>query len=401
MKSSLRSCAVLYTRIVAVLKRFARTTAGPEQPASLAAERAAACLLPAAMFVLLQCPPLTWAQDPRAPDGTSVVTQSSDTLPVPPVPSRMTGAPPQDPSPQPSADQQGSGDIVETMHKSISQGFLSSATWLDSFFGDERYEAEANRSQLKIRFEAFREGGTGMDYRKPNFDLRLVLPQLRKKTRLVISGDPTVDYDATTAPPATPAGQPPPPGGTGRVTTALQYFPVESNRSNLSMRAGVKLSRGKLQLLLGPRYRYLIPLEPWDLRFTQELIWTTDVGWQSRTRFDFERSLPRNLFFRSSLEGLWTEKVHGYPYSLNFLLRHALDPDRALEYEWVNIFQTSPTDILVEELLVFRYRQRFWKEWLFLEIDPQIRYPRDRSFAFTPGILFRLEMIFGQYGSFF
>jgi len=290
-------------------------------------------------------------------------------------------------------------DIVETVHGSISRGFLGSAAWLDSFFGDERYEAEVNRSQIKIRFDAFREGNTGMDYRRPNFDLRLVLPQLRKKTRLVISGDPTVDYDTTTAPPTTPAGLPPPPGGT--VTTALQYFPVETKRSNLSLRAGLKLHQGKLQLLLGPRYRYLIHFEPWDLRFTEEVIWTTDVGWQSRTRFDFERSLPRGLFFRSSLEGLWTEKVTGYPYAVIFLLRHPLDPDRALEYEWINSFQTRPTDILVEELLVFRYRQRFWKDWLFLEIDPQFRFPRERSFAFTPGILFRLEMIFGQYGSLF
>jgi len=286
------------------------------------------------------------------------------------------------------------------MHESIAQGFLSSATWLDSFFGDERYEAEVNRSQIKIRFEAFREGSTGMDYRKPNFDLRLVLPKLRRKTRLVISGDPKVDYDTTTAPPTTPAGQPAP-AGTGNVTTALQYFPVETTRSNLSLRAGLKLSGGKLQLLIGPRYRYLVRFEPWDLRWTEEVIWTTDVGWQSRTRFDFERSLPANLFFRSSLEGLWTEKVNGYPYFLSFLLRHPLDEDRAVEYEWINSFQTSPTHELVEELLVFRYRQRFWKEWLFLEIDPQVRYPRDRSFAFTPGILFRLEMIFGQYGSLF
>jgi hypothetical protein len=67
-----------------------------------------------------------------------------------------------------------------------------------------------------------------------------------------------------------------------------------------------------------------------------------------------------------------------------------------VEYEWINNFQTYPTNELVEELLVFRYRQRFWRDWLFLEIDPQFRYPRDRSFVFTPGILFRIEMVFGD-----
>jgi hypothetical protein len=291
-------------------------------------------------------------------------------------------------------------DVVDTTYERISRGFLGTAVWLDSFFGDERYEAESNLSQLKIRFEAFREAGTGMDYRRPNLDLRLVLPQLRHRTRLVISGDPTADYDAAAEQPATPAGLPQP-GGTGSVTTALQYFPLETKRSNFSIRAGLKLSGGRLELLLGPRYRYLARLGMWDLRFTQEVIWTTDVGWQSRTRFDYERPLPQGLFFRSSLEGLWTEHVNGYPYTLSFLFRQPLDLRRAVEYEWINSFQTRPTDELVEELFLFRYRQRLWKKWMFLEISPQARFPRDRGFEFTPGILFRFEVIFGRFGSIF
>jgi hypothetical protein len=88
--------------------------------------------------------------------------------------------------------------------------------------------------------------------------------------------------------------------------------------------------------------------------------------------------------------------VNGYPYAQSILLRQPLDRARALEYEWISSFQTSPTNILVEELFVFRYRQRIWRDWLFLEIDPQFRYPRDRSFVFTPGILFRIEMVFGD-----
>jgi len=200
--------------------------------------------------------------------------------------------------------------IVDQLHGGISYGFLSTAKWLDSFFGDERYEAEIGKSQLKVRFDAFREGGTGMDYRRPNFDLRLVLPQMRKRTRLVISGDPNVDVEAT----------PSQPGGPGtnlakaperNLTTSLQYVPVETLKSNFSIRAGLKFSNGKFEVLAGPRYRYLIPLDPWDLRFTQEIIWSSDMRWQSRTRFDLERSLPHDLFFRTSLEGIWSENVPG------------------------------------------------------------------------------------------
>jgi hypothetical protein len=290
--------------------------------------------------------------------------------------------------------------IADTLHGELTSGFLSSAYWLDSFFGDERYESEINRSQLKVRFDAFRESGNNVQYLRPNFDLRLVLPQMRKKTRLVISGDPKVDVDATSPQPGVPAPNPAKPSE-ANLTTMLQYVPVETKKSNFSIRAGVKLHQGHFSVLVGPRYRYLIPLDPWDLRFTQELIWSLDLHWQSGTRIDLERSLPNDLFFRTSLLGMWTENVNGYPYSLSVLLRQPLDHNRALEYEWVSSFQTSPTDELIEELLVLRYRQRFWRDWLFLEISPQYRFPRDKSFEAQPGILFRIEMVFGDIRSIF
>jgi len=290
--------------------------------------------------------------------------------------------------------------LVDVVHEKISHGFLSSAMWLDSFFGDERHEAEVNRSQLKVRFDVLRDGSSGMDYVRPNFDLRLVLPQLRHKTRLVISGDPSVDIDATATAPGSATAQPAK-GPDKSVTTALQVVPLETKRSNLSIRAGLKFHSGKLEFLIGPRYRYLVHFGTWDARFTQEELWTTDIGFQSRTRFDLERPLPYDLFFRTSLEGIWTEKVNGYPYALSFLVRQPLDGNRALQYEWVNSFQTRPTDLLTEELLIFRYRQRFWRDWLFLEIAPQARFPRSGNFEYTPGILFRLDMVFGDIQNIF
>lgn len=312
-------------------------------------------------------------------------------------PTATTPSSPAAPSPHPNVDQ----GLVDELYGDISRGFLSSAVWLDSFFGDERYQAEVNQSYFKLRFDAFREGSGGMDYLKPNFELRLVLPQLRQKTRLVISGDPNMDIDTTKSQPAVPAPGTQLQQSTRRVTTALQYVPVETTRSNFSIRAGVKLHAGEIAILAGPRYRYLIPLDPWELRFTQEVIWSSDMRWQSRTRFDLERPLPYDLFFRSSLEGLWSENVFGYPYALSFILRKPLDSNRALQYEWVNSFQTWPTNLLVEELFVFRFRQRFWRDWMFLEIAPQVRFPRDSGFTYTPGILFRIEMVFGNIRNIF
>jgi hypothetical protein len=74
-----------------------------------------------------------------------------------------------------------------------------------------------------------------------------------------------------------------------------------------------------------------------------------------------------------------------------------LSTKKAVEYEWVNIFQTQPVNELTEVDLRIRYRQQIWRRWLFFEVAPQYRFPRDRSFEATPGILFRLEAMFGHF----
>lgn len=289
--------------------------------------------------------------------------------------------------------------FIDILHRMMSSGLLSSAAWLDSFFADERYEAEANQSRFKIRYDAFREEGTGMVF-QPDIDLRLVLPEMRRKTLLVVSGDPGENIETAAA-----ASGPPdildPPSPDRNVTTSLQYILRATEKINFTARAGARFRGGEASFFAGPRFRFLIPLSSWSFRFTEQLLWFSDAGWRSDSRFDIERPFPNDVFFRTSLDGIWTEDVRGYAYSLTFLLRRPLDYRRAVELAWTNSFQTRPVDVLEEVLLVLRYRQRIWRDWLFFEIAPQTRYPRERDFNATPGILFRLEMVFGEYRSYF
>jgi hypothetical protein len=118
-------------------------------------------------------------------------------------------------------------------------------------------------------------------------------------------------------------------------------------------------------------------------------------GWESRTILDLERPVGSDLFFRASTEGYWSADVNGYLCNMSLLLRQPLDPKRALEYEEINYFHTRPTDELNEVKLVVRYRQQFWREWLYFELAPQLRFPRDMSFHGVPGILFKFELFFG------
>jgi len=281
---------------------------------------------------------------------------------------------------------------MDVLHGSMTRGFLASALWLDSFFGDERYTSEVNRSYFKVTYQRLNETWDWTRYR-PDYELRLVLPQLRKQTRLVFSSDfrgegedPATDT-ITALPPAAPKDR--------QVDTSLQFFLPAPERHSTSVRAGVKYSSGEIAYYLGPRYRYLLPLDGWTFRFTQDVVWGTVKGWESKTTLDLERPVAGDLFFRASTEGTWSADVNGYAYFMSLLLRQPLDPKRALEYEEINYFHTVPTDELNEVKLVVRYRQQFWRNWLYFELAPQLRFPRDLSFHGVPGILFKFELFFG------
>jgi len=294
------------------------------------------------------------------------------------------------PSPEEQKPQPGFFDVL---HSGLSRRVLSTAEWLDSFFLDERAVKEENHTYVRFRYDVFVEEKSGVRY-GPTVDLRLVLPELQRKTHLVFSSEqPTPPPGAPAEPNTTGAGVGPAPER--RATAAIHYFFRSTAEESAILRVGIVANLKSPALFVAPRYRLLIPLKPWDFRFSQEVVYRTDTRWQSETQFDLERPLPHELFFRTNVTGIWKEEVRGYSYSLNFSLRQPLTTSHALNYVWSNSYQTRPIQELTEVALRVGYRHSFWREWLFYEISPQVRFPRDRNFDVTPGILFRIEMFFG------
>jgi hypothetical protein len=283
---------------------------------------------------------------------------------------------------------------VDMLHSEIVRRLLSSATWMDSFFADPGYVKEINRSYVRFRYEIFREERSNFTF-KPAVDLRLALPELEKKTHLVFTADPAEPSAGAAAPVRTAAER----FGTtaqNTVTAGLQYIFHQDAQTSFIMRTGFQFANLNPVILLAPTYRVLMPLDTWAVRFTQEVLWKSRGSWQTDTRFDFERPLPHELFFRTSIDGVWAAQKNGFAYSLAFSLLQPLAPTHALDYEWINSYNTYPVGELREIALRVRYRHSFLRDWLFFELAPQVRFPRDANFDSTAGILFKLEVFFGQ-----
>ena len=93
------------------------------------------------------------------------------------------------PAEQPQIQGPPSPTIGDVMYGEISQTILTTATWLDSFFGDRRYNTESNPSYVRFRYNVFPEKGSPL-LLKPDLEARLILPQLKEKTHVIIGGTP-------------------------------------------------------------------------------------------------------------------------------------------------------------------------------------------------------------------
>jgi hypothetical protein len=283
--------------------------------------------------------------------------------------------------------------FTDRMHSALSDRLLSTATRLDHFFTNESYLKEENKSYVRFRYDIFKEEQAKLSY-KPSFDVRLALPALERKTRIDFSAE-SAENRANAASPVRTAGERFGTTSESNFTTALQFIFRSTPEESFVVRSGIQLVKSSPAAFAAPRYRILFPYDPWQLRLTQEVLYNTRTNWQTDSRIELERILPHDFFFRATTDGVWTAENYDFAYSVSFLLREPLDSSRAIEYAWINNFDTQPLNELIETAVRVAYRQNFLRSWLFYEISPQVRFPRSTGFDARPGILFRIDMLFG------
>jgi hypothetical protein len=285
---------------------------------------------------------------------------------------------------------------ADAFHDSMSRSLNATANWVDSFFGKPRATIEGESNSLRLKLSVFKETSQGLDF-ESDVKLRLVLPNLEDKLHLIISSNLLDDQKNLNEFE---------PGDIRDINErdlylSLRYFIKAAERRNLSLRAGLKLHSLTPIVFAGPRYSFIKKWDSWDFRFIEDLTYFSDDGWESMTTVDFEKSIYEALFYRLSLRGWWQDIRNGYVYWTYTDLFQTVNEDKMFDYRLGVSFDTYPRNQMTQVLSEVRYRQRFWKKWLFFEIAPQIIFRREEDYDPSPGITLSLEMFFGKdfYGS--
>jgi hypothetical protein len=285
----------------------------------------------------------------------------------------------------PDALEPDEANAVDVAHQTLSRSINNAAQWVDSFFDKQNYIAEDASTTLRLSQAALLEYYEAADY-KTRANIKIDIPRFENRLKFFAGGE--ADNEVVSDSVASSVQD-----STSDSFAGVQYFARSSRKTNISLTGGVKFD--SVELFVGPRLRRTFAFENSNLRFTQSVRWFTKKGWEATTRFDYETLLGEGLFLRHTFDGRWREEDDGYRYEFGPTLTQRLQSKRAIEYQWKNLFKTRPNHRLEESIVRIRYRRRFWRKWLFYEIDPQLAFRNKDDFEPTPGIVLLLEAVIG------
>jgi hypothetical protein len=283
-----------------------------------------------------------------------------------------------------------SGEKFDKLQEQGSTLVLSAAEWIDSFFDDPRYLQEENRTRAKLKLGL---GYTRLDEFElvSSIDIRINLPRFEDRANFFINANDDSDFDADSSPISnTVGGQK---NDNEQLSAGFQYFLAMGEKYNVSTELGASTS----YLYTGLRYRYLHPFfdGSWEGRFTNRLRYYTDDGWENKASYDIETYFDKRFLFRTTLTGVLSEANDGFPFSAVIRLYQVLNIDSAILYDIGGYFDTEPELDMTDLQFKIRYRQRFYRDWLVLEVAPLVTFPLEYDREANPGLFVKFEFDFG------
>jgi hypothetical protein len=287
---------------------------------------------------------------------------------------------------------------MDRTHAYLNRTLCQPAAWFDGFFGEERpyeegYPGTSARLQFGVRWSE------DEDYTYPNqFNISMRLPHATRKLRLIVAGKS--EGDPTQILPDDPLDtglEEDEDEREGKVE--LRYDARERRRSKFSVGLGMRFDLPLPPPYVRLRYRYTFPLSVNSLaRLVQTGFWEEEEGFGGTTRIDLERRFGEPVLVRWSSAGNYSESIEGIEWGSRFSLFRKLSSKKAVTYATGLSGVTKPRCLVEQFEADVRYRKNFFRPWLFYELVPEIRWPRDETGSYRPvwGVTVLLEIQFNS-----
>ena len=274
-------------------------------------------------------------------------------------------------------------------HDYVSSSVESMARNMDEFFTTNREFYETSGSYLSLKQNAlFREKGIVEYTTIVKFKLRL--PNTEKNLKLFFeSSEDKSPYD---------------------ISTQTENIPTTSEEETNNI-LGVQADSGerfgwkykptiglKLGSTIDPfvrlRFSKEFNFEKWNIKWDEVPYWYNSSGWGFDSYLELNRKISKDNLFRAATLARWKDEIELFELSQVFSMFHTINRKRALSY-YAGVYGLSDPEIHTTHFLLgLNYRKSIHKDYLFIEIKPQILYQRTNSFHAEHSIQFSVEMIF-------
>lgn len=270
---------------------------------------------------------------------------------------------------------------VDTYHRSVCERVETAATRLDEWLTPNALESDLkNDTVIRLRLSLVVKESDGARLR-PALGGQLALPGLEKWLRLFaesISGQILPGREEDTQEERTP-------WHLGLRLHTYHYLRQLLNWdvglkfdpepvAFTAMHGGVRQQAGRGVLTLGQRG-----------------FWYSDDGFGEKTEFHWEYPLRQDLEFRTTTAALWSESSTGVEFEQTFRTTYVLSPDRRYLQFAISAFAHKSSHATMDDYrAVIAYSRSLYRQWLFLELAPQIDWSREASF--DPVLSFRVSL---------
>jgi hypothetical protein len=283
-------------------------------------------------------------------------------------------------------------NYVDEERDYLSSKFVTLTRSIDSFFADDRNYQESNNSLVQL--DLVKVAGYGGDRK---FVLsgraKLDLPSTQKRFHLLLETNPDKNVTGEAVQnQTTPVNKVVAPES---YSAAVRYekSKVQEKSWFVSSDLGVKFQGIHANPFARARGSYAVPINDWRLKAAETVFWFNTIGAGETTQLDVERILSEPMLFRANSNATWLKDKQNFDLRQDFSVYQNLNERSALLYQASVVGVSNPQWQLNEYVALMQYRYRLHKQWVFLEVSPQVHFPKADNFKANPALYLRLEML--------
>jgi len=177
---------------------------------------------------------------------------------------------------------------------------------------------------------------------------------------------------------------------------ALRGIARETLKVQLTADAGLRFDGIEPDPFVRGRARRLFEPGEWILSLSETLLWQRSEAFTATTEFGVYRALGRKHALSLETQAEWRDESDGFDLAQTLTLSWRINERSLGALELGAFAETQPRFEATAYSLAARYRRKVYRDWLLVELRPQVTFPRDNDYDTTVTLTLQFEAYFGS-----